>query len=130
MLIYSKEILKHFKNPKNMGEIKGADGIGVAGNPLCGDVMEFFLKIGENKNKEKIIKDIKFKTLGCAVAIANASLLTVMIKGKTVEEALKIKKKDLLEKLGKPLPPVKIHCSVLAIEALYKAIRDYLKKVS
>jgi nitrogen fixation NifU-like protein len=128
MSLYPKEILKHFKNPKNMGKIKNADGVGRAGNPLCGDIMEISLKTAKNKNKEEIIKDIKFETMGCAVAIANTSLLTTMVKGKTIKSALKIKNKDLIKKLGQPLPATKIHCSVLAVNALQKAIYDYLKK--
>lgn len=128
MSIYSKEIIKHFKDPKNMGKIKNVDGLGRAGNPLCGDIMEFSLKIGRNKKREEVIEDIKFETLGCAVAIANASLLTMIVKGKTIKEALKIKRRDLVKKLGQPLPLIKVHCSVLAIEALHKAIYDYQVK--
>jgi len=128
MELYSKKILKHFKNPKNVGKIKNADGIGQAGNFICGDVMKLYLKIGENKKGEKIIKDIKFETLGCVVAIANTSLLTTLVKGKRIEKVLKIKRQDLIERLGQPLPPIKIHCSVLAIDALREAIYDYYLK--
>jgi len=128
MKIYSKEIVKHFKNPKNVGKIKNASGIGEAGNILCGDVMKLYLKIGENKKGEKIIKDVKFQTLGCIVAIANTSLLTTMVKGKKLEDILEIKKEDLIKKLGQPLPPFKIHCSVLAVDALKAAIYDYYLK--
>lgn len=126
--IYSKEIVKHFKNPRNVGKIKNPDGVGEAGNFLCGDIMSLYLKIRENKKREKIIKDIKFQTLGCAVAIANTSLLTIMVKGKKLEDALKIKKEDLIKKLGQPLPLFKIHCSVLAIDALKEAIYNYYLK--
>ena len=128
MPIYSKEIIKHFKNPKNVGKIKKPDGSGEAGNILCGDIMRLYLKIGENKKGEKIIEDIKFETLGCIVAIANTSLLTTLVKGKTIKEALSFKKEDLIKKLGQPLPLFKIHCSVLAIDALKEAIYDYYLK--
>lgn len=125
MTIYSRKIIEHFKSPKNAGKIKNPDGVGEAGNLLCGDLMRIYLKVRKNKKGEDFIRDIKFETLGCAVAIANSSLLTTLVKGKTIKEALKIKKEDLIEKLGKPLPPFKIHCSILAIEALREAIYDY-----
>jgi len=128
MAIYSKEIIKHFRNPRNVGKIKNASGIGEAGNLYCGDVMKLYLKIGENKRGEKIIGDIKFETLGCVVALANTSLLTTMVKGKKLEDALKIKKENLIRKLGQPLPLFKIHCSVLAVDALKEAIYDYYFK--
>jgi len=128
MPIYSKEIIKHFKNPKNVGKIKNPNGIGEAGNILCGDVMKLYLRIGENKKGEKIIEDVKFETLGCIVAIANTSLLTTLVKGKTINEALRIKKEDLVKRLGQPLPIFKIHCSVLAVDALKEAIYDYYLK--
>ena len=128
MPIYSKEIIKHFKNPKNVGKIKNSDGTGEAGNFLCGDIMTLYLKIGKNKKGEKIIRDVKFETMGCTVAIANTSLLTTMVKGKKLEDALKIKKEDLIKRLGQPLPPFKIHCSILAIDALKEAIYDYYLK--
>jgi len=128
MPIYSKIIVEHFKRPRNVGKIKNASGVGEAGNLACGDLMKIYLKIEKNKKGEDFIKDIKFETLGCIVAIANTSLLTTMVKGKTVKEALKIKKEDLIKKLGQPLPPFKIHCSVLAVEALKEAIYDYYSK--
>ncbi|MGC9031343.1 MAG: iron-sulfur cluster assembly scaffold protein [Minisyncoccia bacterium] len=128
MPLYSKEILKHFRNPQNFGKVKNPSGVGEAGNIVCGDVMKFYLKIKENKKGEKVIEDVKFETLGCTVAIANSSLLTTMIKGKKLEYALKIKKEDLIKKLGKPFPPSKIHCSLLAIDALKEAIYDYYLK--
>jgi len=128
MPIYSKEIIKHFKNPKNVGKIKKPSGRGEAGNILCGDIMTLYLKIGENKKKEKIIKDVKFETLGCVVAVANTSLLTTMVKGKKLEDVLKIRKDDLIKRLGQPLPLFKIHCSILAIDALKEAIYDYYLK--
>lgn len=123
--LYSKNIIKHFKNPKNQGKIKNPDGTGEAGNIVCGDVMKLYLKIGKNKQGKKFIEDVKFETFGCIVAIANTSILTTRIKGKTLEEALKLRKEDLIEDLGEPLPPIKIHCSVLALDALHEAIYDY-----
>lgn len=120
MKFYSKEIIKHFKNPKNVGRIKNPSGVGRAGNLLCGDVMYLYIKV-----KDKKISDIKFQTFGCIVAIANSSLLTTMVKGKSLEHAIKINKDDLLKKLGKPLPPIKVHCSILAVDALHEAIYDY-----
>jgi nitrogen fixation NifU-like protein len=128
MPIYSKTIIEHFKRPRNAGKIKNASGIGEAGNVLCGDFMKIYLKIKKNKKGEDLIEDIKFETLGCAVAIANTSLLTTMVKGKTIKKALQIKKEDLIKKLGKPLPPSKIHCSILALDALKEAIYDYYQK--
>jgi nitrogen fixation NifU-like protein len=128
MALYSKKIIEHFKNPRNVGKIKSPSGIGEAGNIQCGDLMRLYIKIGKNKKGEDIIEDIKFETMGCIVAIANTSLLTTMIKGKKLDYALKIKKEDLIKKLGKPLPPFKIHCSVLALDALKEAIYDYYKK--
>ncbi len=128
MQIYSKEIVKHFRNPRNVGKIKNPDGVGKAGNFLCGDIMKLYLKVRKNKKGERIIKDVKFETLGCVVAIANTSLLTTIVKGKKLEDALKIKKDDLIKRLGQPLPPIKIHCSVLAADALKEAIYDYYLK--
>ena len=128
-MLYSKEIVKHFKNPKNVGRIKNADAIGEAGNLLCGDIMRIYLKIKERKGK-KIISDIKGEVFGCLVAIANTSILTTMVKGKSLKNALKIKKDDLIKKLGgyKKIPPIKIHCSILALDALHEAIYNYFKK--
>jgi len=128
MAIYSKEIIKHFKNPKNVGKIRKPNGVGEAGNILCGDVMKLYLKIAKNEKGEKVILDIKFETLGCIVAIANTSLLTTLVKGKTIKEALALRKEDLIKKLGQPLPPFKIHCSILAVDALKEAIYDYYLK--
>lgn len=126
--LYSKEIMKHFKNPKNVGIIKNFDGLGKVGQPICGDVLWLYIKIKEDKKtKKKIISDAKYQTFGCVVALANSSLLTTIIKGKTIEEALKIKKEDILKKL-KNVPIIKLHCSVLAIDALSEAIYDYYKK--
>ena len=123
MDLYSKKVMELFKNPKNIGEIKNADAVGKVGNPVCGDVMWIYLKI----DKKRIIKDAKVKTFGCVAAIATSSVLTEMIKGKTLEEAEKITKQDVADTLG-GLPKQKIHCSVLAVDALKKAIEDYKKK--
>ena len=110
-----------------MGEIKDADGVGKVGNPMCGDVMEVFIKAGKNKKGEDIIKDIKVKTFGCVAAIVTSSILTDLVKGKTFEEAKKVGKDDIIKKID-GLPPQKVHCSVLAHEALANAIEDYEKK--
>ena len=123
---YSKEVMKNFMNPKNLGEIKDADGIGKVGNPTCGDVMWLYIKVGKEKGKE-IIKDIKFKTFGCAAAIATSSMITQLAKGKTLAEAEKITRNDVAESL-KGLPPIKMHCSNLSSEALNAAIKDYRSK--
>jgi len=120
--LYSKEVMKYFKHPKNVGTIKNPDGIGRVGNMTCGDIMELYIKVKDNK-----IVDIKFQTFGCVVALAVSSMLTEIAKGKTIEEALKITNKDILKKSG-PVPPIKIHCSFLAADALYEAIYDYLSK--
>lgn len=122
---YSKKVMQEFAHPKNMGEIKNADGIGKVGNPICGDVMWIYIKVGKEKGKE-IIKDIKFKTFGCTAAIATSSMITQLAKGKTLEEAEKITRNDVAESL-KGLPPIKMHCSNLASDALKKAIEDYRK---
>jgi nitrogen fixation protein NifU and related proteins len=131
-LSYSKKVMTHFRNPKNMGEIPGADGVATVGNPVCGDVMKMYLKISDKKigdKKEKIIKDIKFQTLGCGAAIATSSITTQLVKGKTIAEAEKLTNEMVASELG-GLPPVKMHCSLLAVEALHKAIADYQKKIS
>jgi len=119
---YSKEVLDHFSNPRNMGEIKNADAVGELGNPSCGDVMKIYLKVEKNK-----IKDIKFQTMGCAAAIATSSMITELAKGKTLEDAEKLTNKDVAESL-KGLPPIKMHCSNLAADALKIAIKNYKKK--
>lgn len=123
---YTKQVVKNFMNPKNVGEIKNADGIGKVGNPVCGDVMWLYIKVGKEKGKE-VITDIKFKTFGCAAAIATSSMITQLAKGKTLKEAEKITRNDVAESL-KGLPPVKMHCSNLASDALKKAIEDYENK--
>ncbi len=126
--LYNKRVMNHFLKPKNMGEIKSASGIGKVGNPVCGDVMELYLKITEKKNGEKYITDAKFKTFGCGAAIASSSMMTEMIKGKTIKEAQKISNTAVSVALG-GLPPVKKHCSVLAKEALENALLDFQSKV-
>jgi nitrogen fixation NifU-like protein len=120
--MYTEKVMKHFRNPKNMGSIKDADAVGEAGNPVCGDIMKIYLKIKDNK-----IKEIKFETLGCPAAIATTSVLTTLAKGKTLGEAKRISWKDIVGSLG-GLPPVKMHCSSLATEALKAAIEDYKKR--
>jgi len=125
--IYSKKVMAHFKKPHNYGKIKNADGIGNVGNLVCGDVMRLYIKIGKNKNKQEIIKDIKFETFGCVAAIATSSAITDLAKGKTLEEAAKISKTQIVDSLGE-LPPIKMLCSVLASDALVEAIYDYLSK--
>lgn len=119
--------MAHFQKPHNYGKIKDADGIGNVGNLVCGDVMRLYIKIGKNRKKEEIIKDIKFETFGCVAAIATSSAITDLAKGKTLEEAAKISKTQVVDSLGE-LPPIKMHCSVLASDALVEAIYDYLSK--
>ncbi len=125
--MYSSETLEHFQNPRNYGRMDDPDAVGLAGNPVCGDVMKIYLKIGKNDEGEEIIKDIKFETFGCVAAISVSSSLTEIAKGKTLKEALKISNQAIVESLG-GLPPAKIHCSVLGEEALGKAIEDYQSK--
>lgn len=125
---YSKTILEHFRKPRNIGKISNPDSIGEAGNAVCGDILKLYIKV-KTKNGKKIISDVKVQTFGCIVAIANSSMITTMIKGKTIEDALNLTKSDLIKNLGEPLPPIKIHCSVLAVEALHEAIYNYLLKM-
>ena len=125
--MYNEIVMDHFKNPRNQGSIPDADGIGEVGNPICGDMMKLYLKIGKNEKGEEYIQDIKFETLGCGAAIASTSMLTEMVKGKTLKDALKISREDVASALG-GLPPVKVHCSVLATEALKKAVENYRQK--
>ncbi len=124
---YSKEVMKNFMNPKNMGEIKNPDGIGKVGNPTCGDMMWLYIKVGKDEKGKEIIKDVKFRTFGCAAAIATSSMITQLAKGKTLNEAEKITRNDVADSL-KGLPPIKMHCSNLASDALRAAIKDYEKK--
>ena len=125
--MYNEKVLNHFKNPRNQGVIENADGVGQVGNPVCGDIMKIYIKVGKNKQNIEYIKDIKFETLGCGAAIATSSMLTEMAKGKTIAEALKIKKLDIPDELG-GLPSVKLHCSILAHEGLGAAVKDYESK--
>jgi nitrogen fixation NifU-like protein len=120
--VYSEKVMDHFANPRNVGEIPDADGIGKVGNPQCGDVMWLYIKV-----KDGILTDIKFKTFGCGAAIATSSMITELAKGKTVEEAKKISRQDVADSL-EGLPPTKMHCSNLAADALREAIKDYEAK--
>lgn len=120
--MYTEKVMDHFQNPRNVGEIENADGVGEVGNAKCGDIMKMYLKI-----ENDVIVDIKFKTFGCGAAIATSSVATEMIRGKTIQEALKITNKQVIEQLG-GLPPAKVHCSVLAEEAVRAAIADYYRK--
>src|SRR3989338_1193261 len=114
--MYSKKVMEHFKNPKNLGRIENPDGIGKVGNVVCGDLLHLYIKVGK-KEKNEIIKDVKFETYGCTAAIATSSMITEFVKGKTLEKAANIKKDDIVKALG-GLPSIKIHCSVLAVDAL------------
>ena len=116
---YTEQVMDHFMNPRNMGEMEDASGVGTVGNAKCGDIMRIYIKVEDN-----VITDVKFKTFGCGAAIATSSKATEMVKGKTIDEALQITNKMVMEALG-GLPPVKVHCSVLAEEALHAAIQDY-----
>jgi len=120
---YSEKVMDHFLHPRNVGEMPDASGIGNVGNPVCGDIMRMYLKI-----ENDIIVDAKFKTFGCGAAISTSSMVTEMVKGKSIEEALKISNRAVAEALG-GLPPIKMHCSVLAEEALKSALADYYKKI-
>jgi nitrogen fixation NifU-like protein len=122
MIAYSGKVLDHFQNPRNVGEIKNADGIGQAGNPVCGDLIEIYIQV-----KDDVIEDIKFKTFGCTAAIAVSSMLTEMAKGKTFNDALKITNELVVKELG-GLPKHKLHCSNMAADALHEAVKDYLNK--
>lgn len=123
MALYSEKVMDHFRNPRNVGVIEDADGVGEVGNSVCGDIMKIYLKI----NKEQIIEDVKFETFGCGSAIASSSMATELIKGQPVSEALKLTNKAVTEALD-GLPAHKIHCSVLAEEAIKKAVKDYYDK--
>ena len=122
MSIYTDKVMDHFQNPRNVGEIKNADGVGEVGNPVCGDIMKIFIKV-----KDKKIADIKFQTFGCGAAIATSSMITELVKGKTLEEAEKISNQTVAKALD-GLPPIKMHCSNLAADALKKAIENYRNK--
>ena len=120
---YSDIVMEHFRDPKNVGQIENPSGQGKVKSPICGDIMELYIKVDDNE----VITDIKFKTFGCGAAIASSSILTELVKGKTIEEAKKLSKNAIIKALG-GLPPVKMHCSVLAEDALKKAIEDYYRK--
>lgn len=122
--MYNEKVMDHFSNPRNVGDIPDANGIGTVGNPVCGDIMKIYIKV-----KDNIIEDIKFKTFGCGAAIATSSMVTEIVKGKTIEEALKVDNKQVAEALG-GLPPVKMHCSNLAADALNEAIKNYKKNIT
>ncbi len=124
--LYNKEVMDHFMNPRNVGEIEDANGVGQVGNPRCGDIMKIYIDIEKEGGKE-IIKNIKFQTFGCGAAIATSSMITELVKGKSIEEAEKVTNKDVAKALH-GLPPVKMHCSNLAASALRKAIEDYKAK--
>ncbi len=120
--MYSDKVLDHFRNPRNMGEIPDADGVGTVGNPVCGDMMNIYIKVKDDR-----IADIKFKTFGCGAAIATSSMITELAKGKTLEDAMKLTRSDVADSLD-GLPPVKMHCSNLAADGLHEAIKDYRQK--
>jgi len=122
MPFYSEKVMEHFANPRNVGEMKDADGVGEVGNPVCGDMMTFYVKIEDNK-----VSDVKFKTFGCGAAIAVSSMVSEMAVGKTVEEVMNITNDDVAKELG-GLPPNKMHCSNMGADALHKAIEDYKQK--
>jgi nitrogen fixation NifU-like protein len=121
-MMYSEKVLDHFRSPRNVGEIEDADGVGSVGNPVCGDMMSIYIKVKDDK-----IEDIKFRTFGCGAAIATTSMTTELAKGKTLDDAKKITRQDVADELG-GLPPVKMHCSNLAADALHEAIEDYRGK--
>jgi len=120
--VYSEKVMEHFRNPRNVGVIEDADGVGKVGNPVCGDIMELTIKV-----QDGVITDARFRTFGCGAAIATSSMVTELVKGKTLEEALEISNRAVAEELG-GLPPLKMHCSVLAEQALKSAIEDYRRR--
>ncbi|MFA5392276.1 MAG: iron-sulfur cluster assembly scaffold protein [Candidatus Paceibacterota bacterium] len=124
---YTKKVLEHFQKPHNFGKIKNSNAIGQAGNVVCGDVMQLYLKIVKDKKGREIIEDVSFETFGCVAAIATSSVITDLVKGKTLDKVLDFDKEKIVKELG-GLPPIKLHCSVLAADALYDAIYNYLKK--
>lgn len=132
--LYTPKVLETFRNPHNYGRIKNADGVGKVGNPVCGDVMVLYIKVDKPTKSasriqagEEVIKDVKFETFGCVAAISTSSIITDLVKGKTIKESLEITKDNIVKSLG-GLPKIKYHCSVLAVDALHKAIEDYKSK--
>jgi nitrogen fixation NifU-like protein len=125
--LYNETVMDHFMNPRNVGTIENADGVGETGNPSCGDVMKMYLKIDKNSNGDEVIEDIKFQTFGCGAAVASSSMTTELVKGKTLKEAEELTSKEVAEELG-GLPPIKMHCSNLGAQALHAAIKDYQAK--
>ena len=121
--MYSEKVMDHFRSPRNVGEISDADGVGTVGNPICGDLMTVYIKV-----KDNVVTDVKFKTFGCAAAIATSSMITELAKGRNLQDALKITRGDVADSLG-GLPPIKMHCSNLAADALHAAIKNYLYNV-
>jgi nitrogen fixation NifU-like protein len=121
---YSDKVLDHYQNPRNVGEIEDADGVGMVGNPTCGDMMKITIKVQDER-----IEDVKFKTFGCGAAIATSSMVTELVKGRTIEEALRVTNRDVADALD-GLPPIKMHCSLLAEEAIRAAIEDYRTKMN
>lgn len=124
--MYSKEVMDHFQSPRHMGAVESPDAVGNVGNPVCGDMMKIYLKIGKNEAGDEVIEKIGFETLGCVAAIATSSMITELAEGKTLDEAMKIEFKDVETALGS-LPPVKVHCADLSVRALRKAIEEYRK---
>lgn len=125
--LYGDKVMDHFNHPRNVGSMKDADGVGETGNPTCGDIMKIFLKVGKNAKNEEYIEDIKFQTFGCGAAVATSSMITELVKGKTLAEAENVSNQAVAEALG-GLPPIKMHCSNLAANALHEAIQDYKSK--
>ncbi|MDY6875980.1 MAG: Fe-S cluster assembly scaffold protein NifU [Chloroflexota bacterium] len=121
---YSEKVLEHYQHPRNLGEIEQADGVGMVGNPVCGDMMKITIKVQDDR-----IEDVKFKTFGCGAAIATTSMVTELVKGKMLDEALQVTNQDVVEALD-GLPPIKVHCSLLAEEAIKAAIEDYRSKIA
>lgn len=125
--LYNKTVMDHFTNPRNVGTIENADGVGETGNPSCGDVMKMYLKVGKNDKGEETIEDIKFQTFGCGAAVASSSMTTELVKGKTLKEAEELTSGKVAKELG-GLPPIKMHCSNLGAQALQAALKDYKEK--
>ncbi|MFW9873255.1 MAG: Fe-S cluster assembly scaffold protein NifU [Candidatus Thorarchaeota archaeon] len=124
--MYSEKVMEHFRNPRNMGEMKDADSMGEVGNPVCGDLMTIYIKVKEENGKE-VLEEVSFQTFGCAAAIATSSMVTELAKGKTLDEAMEITRADVAESLD-GLPPIKMHCSNLAADGLHEAIKKYREK--